>query len=208
MVSLAVVIDQVGRAGRAVVAAVDAARRRELAVARDHHLHRIFQRRVGQLLRRRAAMAAGAGRVGDEAERLHPERMLQLVDLDAVAVHQARDHRDRVIDPAVRGRARRAAVGREHHAVDVARVVAPVVLAREHRHAGAEPGAAFGEAMAVAELGERRLRDVDEPLRHVGGRGRAAVREHRRGHHAVLAHTGTTAAGTIRRCAGCPCPGC
>src|SRR5580704_19270420 len=82
--------------------------------------------------------------------------------------------RDCIIHPAVGGRACRTAIGREHHAVDVSRVVAPVILAGEHGHAGAEPGAAFGEPVSLAKPRERRLRDIHQPLGDVGGGGRAA----------------------------------
>src|ERR1700733_1639734 len=66
---MSVVVDQMRRAGRAIVAAINAARRRELAVARNDHLHRVLQRRVGDLLRWRTTMPAGARGSGPGPER-------------------------------------------------------------------------------------------------------------------------------------------
>ena len=168
-------------------AALRAARRVVVAVGDVGRRHRIALRAERHPRARRAAPSAGTLRVGPDPHLADSDRVLLLVDLDAVAEHQPVRDRVAVGDPAVVLRACRSALRAEELLVHVrARALAPVV-AGDDGEARADAAGAFGEAVAVPGVGDRALRRDHQPLADVRRRDRARMREARDADHAVLA---------------------
>src|SRR5581483_8085528 len=136
---------------------------------------------------RRPATAPRSLRVCSHADLADPDRILLLVDLDAVPEHQAVRDRVAVRDPAVAIGTGRAALGAEELLVHVRAVVLPPVRARDDGETGPDPAGALREAVTLPRVRDRSLRRHHQPLADVRRRHRARVRETRDPDDAVLA---------------------
>src|SRR5581483_2728852 len=123
----------------------------------------------------RAPAPAGTLRVGPDPDLADADRVLLLVDLDAVAEHQPVRDGVAVRDPAVVLRARGAALRAEELLVHVRAAVLAPVDAGDDGEAGADAACALGETVALPRLGDRPLGRDDEPLADVRRRDRARV---------------------------------
>ncbi len=173
-------------AGRATATTEDPLRRIALAVGREDHGHGGPDRAVDDVESRRAAIPARSGDILRDTELLNENRVLELVDFDAVSVHQTRHHRHSIGEPSVRGWRARATVVAEDHLVHVGRVVAARIRSRNDADARAHPQTTFGDPVAIAELCECTSDGVYEPIGNVRRSHGTTVREARDPHGAVL----------------------
>ncbi len=180
--------------GRPVAAAAHAARREVAAVGDVEGAHLVVLRAVGDAEAGRAAAAASPFRVGAGADLGDADRVLLLVDLDAVAEHQAVGDRVAVGYPAVDFRSGRAALRAEELLVDVRIIVLAPVVAGDNREARPDAARSLGQPIAVPGVGEGLLRRDHQPLADVRRRHRAGVGEARDTDHAVLAQPHVDAA--------------
>ena len=145
-----IAIDQVGRARNPVVSSVHATGGSELTIARDHDCERIAYRTIDNFLARRATGSAGSATFRKHPDGKDMNWQLNLIDLDAIAVHEARNNGDAVIDPAICLRTCRSAIGGQHHPVDEWRISTSKILPGNNRHTGSEARATFRHAKTVA----------------------------------------------------------
>src|SRR5262249_21972252 len=148
-----------------------------------------------------AAPAPRALRVGPNSDLADADRVLLLVDLDAVAEHQAVCDGVAVRHPSVAVRPGGPALRAEELLVHVRAVVLPPVDARDDREARADAARTLGETEALPGGGDRPLRRHHEPLADVRRRDRARMRKARDPDDAVLAQVDAHAserAGVVR----------
>ena len=149
--------------------------------------HRIPLRPVRDPRTGRSSTPACALGVGSDANLVDSDRILLLVDLDAVTEHQPVGNGVAVGDPPVVLRPSRAALGAEKLLVDVGAALLPPVRPRDDGEARPDTTGALRQAVAVPRVGDRALRRHHQPLPYVRRRHRARVREARNADHAVLA---------------------
>ena len=196
--------DPEGDRRRGVAAAAGPARRVEVAVGDVGGRHRVVLGPVGHARAGSAPAPARALRVDANPELAHPDRVLQLVDLDGVAEHEAVRDGVAVGEPAVVLRAGRPALGAEELLVHVAVVALAPVGAGDDGEARADPAGALGQAVAGQRVGDRLLRRDDEALADIRRGDRAGVREASGCRRRSSRAASPSRAGRCPRCAGCP----
>src|SRR5882672_3939791 len=136
---------------------------------------------------RRPAKGSGTFGIRDDAPRRNADRMMKLVDLDAVVErHPGIAHGEQGQPAIIAERSRSTARG-ENHFVDERCIALPRIAAGQHAGSRRNSGAAFGHAGSGIDFGEGALDRIGDPVSKIGCSDRCAGGVTRNADSAILA---------------------
>ena len=155
------------------MASVDPFRRINTAVQWVNDRHRIVLGSEHAISGGSSAKAAGAAGIGLQTDRMETNRVLLLVNFDAVPIADSAGYRQQIRDPSVAMCGGGSSVVADEKLIHVRISVTTPIVARDHCIAWSHPQSAFGHAEPVADFRKSSLSSIDQSVADIGRSNRA-----------------------------------
>ena len=150
------------------MASVDPFRRIDTAIQRVNDRHRIVLGSEHAISGGSATKAAGAAGIGLQTDRMETNRVLLLINLDAISIADSAGYRQQIRDPSVAMCGGGSSVVADEKLIHVRISVTTPIVARDYCITGSHPQSAFGHAEPITDFRKSCLSGVDQPVADVG----------------------------------------